>query len=296
MRKIKPASAENFQKWQQKIKDKPAEADDFLVGGSSRGKCLLYIKTQQENMMDKEKINKLSTCAKCPGKVCNPRVKKDDPLPDMQEAPEFCPMRRMPQILEKAGAEYQKPNVKEFARLASVQEFECYEHTPDGIRTKFPRLEELIQFSQKCNYTKLGIAFCAGLANEAVMLTDILEKKGFEVVSVRCKVGQTPKETIGVAENEKIIGPETVETMCSPVLQAMVLNEEKVDFAIMLGLCIGHDTLFIKYCEAPMTVLAVKDRVLAHNPLGALYLSKAPYYGRIKNKANKIGTGEKVKP
>ncbi|MCF8110184.1 MAG: DUF1847 domain-containing protein [Desulfobacteraceae bacterium] len=152
------------------------------------------------------------------------------------------------------------------------------------------------RFSQKCNYTKLGIAFCAGLANEAMMLTGILERKGFEVVSVRCKVGQSPKETIDIGEDEKIPGPEMVETMCNPISQAMVLNEEKVDFAVMLGLCIGHDTLFMKYCEAPMTVLAVKDRVFAHNPLGALYLSKAPYYGRLKNKVNKAGGAKKVQP
>ncbi|MFO7817915.1 MAG: DUF1847 domain-containing protein [Desulfovibrionales bacterium] len=246
--------------------------------------------------MNEEQKKSGSMCAKCPGNICFPRIKKQEPLPDKNGAPDFCPMRRLPNILEKAEAEYQKPNVKEFARLASVQEFECYEHTPEGVRTRIPRLEELIQFSQKCNYTKLGIAFCAGLANEAMMLTDILEKKGFEVVSVRCKVGQLPKENIGIKEKEKILGPEMVETMCSPISQAMVLNEEKVDLAIMLGLCIGHDTLFMKYCEVPMTVLAVKDRVLAHNPLGALYLSKAPYYRRLKKKVNKTGNGKKIVP
>ncbi|MFP4453447.1 MAG: DUF1847 domain-containing protein [Desulfobacterales bacterium] len=243
--------------------------------------------------MAKEKENQGSMCAKCQGDICYPRIKNDDTLPEKQQAPDFCPMRRMPHILERAEAEYQKLNVKEFARLASVQEFECYEHTPEGIRTKIPRLEELIQFSEKCNYTKLGIAFCAGLANEAMMLTDVLEKKGFEVVSVRCKVGQSPKETIGIRESEKIPGPEMVETMCNPISQAMVLNEEKVDLAIMLGLCIGYDTLFMKYCEVPMTVLAVKDRVLAHNPLGALYLTKAPYYRRLKKKVDKTGKGGK---
>jgi uncharacterized metal-binding protein len=31
------------------------------------------------------------------------------------------------------------------------------------------------------------------------------------------------------------------------------------------------DTLFIKYSQAPVTVFAVKDSMLAHNPLGAIY-------------------------
>ena len=47
-----------------------------------------------------------------------------------------------------------------------------------------------------------------------------------------------------------------------------------------MGLCVGHDTLFIKHVKSPTTVLAVKDRVLGHNPLAALYLSDS-YYRRV---------------
>ncbi|MFC2072730.1 DUF1847 domain-containing protein [Chloroflexota bacterium] len=143
-------------------------------------------------------------------------------------------MKRMPEVIEKAISEYDNPEVKEFARLASLQEFECYEHLPDGRRTKNPWILELIQFAQKCGYKKLGIAFCGGLANEIRMLTE-------------------------------------------------VLNTENADLAIMLGLCIGHDTLFIKYCRVPMTVKVVKDRVTGHNPLAALYLSNS-YYKRLMTK------------
>lgn len=222
-------------------------------------------------------------CARCTKVVCFPLIKADEE-PPLAEAPAFCPMKLMPEVIEKAIAEYDKPEVREFARLASVQEFECYENLPEGRRTKIPRVEELIQFAHKCGYKKLGVAFCAGLANEARILNDILENKGFEVVSVRCKVGATPKERIGIREEEKIRGPGCWEAMCSPIVQAEVLNNVKVDLAIMLGLCIGHDTLFIQYCRVPMTVLAVKDRVFGHNPLAALYLSNSPYYGRLMTK------------
>jgi len=71
------------------------------------------------------------------------------------------------------------------------------------------------------------------------------------------------------------------ESMCSPIPQAEILNSEQVDLAILLGLCVGHDTLFIKYCRVPITVLAVKDRVFGHNPLAAIYLSSSPYYSRL---------------
>ena len=114
------------------------------------------------------------------------------------------------------------------------------------------------------------------------MLTDILENNGFEVISVQCKAGAVPKEAIGIKPEEKVAGPEKWETMCNPIAQAMIINNAQVDLAIMLGLCIGHDTLFIKYCDVPLTVLAVKDRLLAHDPLAALYLSDS-YYRRLRN-------------
>ncbi|GAG27356.1 unnamed protein product, partial [marine sediment metagenome] len=75
-------------------------------------------------------------------------------------------MKLLPELIDKAIMEYDKAEVKEFARLASVQEFECYEQTEEGLRTRFPRIEELVQFADKCGYHKLGIAFCLGLSNE----------------------------------------------------------------------------------------------------------------------------------
>jgi uncharacterized metal-binding protein len=221
-------------------------------------------------------------CAKCPVVACYPRIQVDE-KPPIEKVPDYCPMKNMPEIIERTMSEYDKPEVKEFARQASIQEFECYEQTPEGRRTKNPRIVELIQFAQKCEYKKLGLAFCGGLASEARTLTGILEGNGFEVISVRCKVGAIPKERIGIRPQEKIGGHENYESMCNPIVQAELLNEERVDLAIMLGLCIGHDTLFFKYCRVPVTVIAVKDRVTGHNPLAALYLSNS-YYSRLKSK------------
>jgi uncharacterized metal-binding protein len=234
-----------------------------------------------------------SICAKCPNKVCYPRIGVNDPMPDLEEAPTFCPMRRMPELLEKVKSEYEKENIREFARLASKQEAECYEITPDGLRTRIPRLEEVIQFAKKCNYKTIGVGFCIGLKKEMKMVTEILETKGLKVVSVNCKVGAIPKEFINLKDEEKIL-PGTHESMCNPIGQAEILNNEPVDFAIMLGLCVGHDTLFLKYLEVPCTVLAVKDRVLGHNPLAACYLSEGPYYSRMRMPQENQDTGEKV--
>lgn len=223
-----------------------------------------------------------ASCARCPTTVCQPQIKADE-KPPLDKAPNFCPMTNMSDVMQSATAEYGKAKVKEFARKASLQEFECYEHTPEGLRTRNPRILELIEFAKKCAYCKLGLAFCIGLVAEARTLTGILENRGFEVVSVCCKTGAVPKESIGIKPDQKIAGADSWESMCNPIMQAKVINAAKVDFAIMLGLCIGHDTLFIKYCRVPMTVIAVKDRVTGHNPLAALYTINS-YYSRLRAK------------
>jgi len=220
-------------------------------------------------------------CHRCSKTLCYPLIAATDE-PSFSEAPDFCPTRLYGDLIQQTLSEYDREDVREFARLASIQEFECYEMTPEGIRTKIPRVEETIQFARKNGFTRLGIAFCVGLLNEVRLLARVLEGKGFEVASVCCKAGAIPKERIGLRPEEKIPGPGFYESMCSPISQAEILNAEKVDLVLQLGLCVGHDTLFMRYCRLPMTVLAVKDRVLGHNPLAALYLSASPYYGRLR--------------
>ncbi|MDI6859046.1 MAG: DUF1847 domain-containing protein [Methanocellales archaeon] len=137
---------------------------------------------------------------------------------------------------------------------------------------KLTRLEELITFCKSMDYKKLGIAFCIGLESEANVLHEILEKD-FEVYSVCCKICGIDKEDFDL---EKIKN-DRYEAMCNPIGQAMMLNEKDTDLNIICGLCLGHDTLFSKYSEAPVTTFIVKDRVLAHNPAGAIY---SKYYRR----------------
>ena len=134
---------------------------------------------------------------------------------------------------------------------------------------KKTRLEELMDYSREMGYGKLGIVFCIGLQEEARVLHRVLEKE-FEVHSVCCKVCGIDKDEFGLERLWSEPG-ERIEAMCNPVGQAKVLEKEDTNLNIILGLCIGHDILFTKCSHAPVTTLAVKDRVLAHNPLGALY-------------------------
>ena len=58
---------------------------------------------------------------------------------------------------------------------------------------------------------------------------------------------------------------------CNPLGQARVLNRMGCDLNVLVGLCVGTDSVFARASEAPVTTLIVKDRSLAHNPIGALY-------------------------
>ncbi len=132
---------------------------------------------------------------------------------------------------------------------------------------KKTRLEELILYGKGMGYKRLGIAFCVGLSEEARVLHEILANE-FDVHSVCCKVCGIEKSKFDL---ERLHPDKEIDATCNPIGQAVILNQEKTDLNIILGLCIGHDILFTKYSEAPVSTLAVKDRVLAHNPLGAIY-------------------------
>lgn len=218
---------------------------------------------------------KLPQCALCTvePKICDVEGGK---------GPAFCPTINYRETTERAVQEYQQPEIHEFARMASIQESECYANRhiqPYILHPVKPRVQEICEFAHKMGYKRLGIAFCVGLSSEAKALTAILQAQGFEVISVVCKVGRTPKEVIGVKQDEKIdIG--TFESMCSPIVQATILNEAEAEFNILVGLCVGHDSLFFKYSKALTTVLVAKDRVLGHNPAAALY-TLGSYYERM---------------
>ncbi|OYD14106.1 hypothetical protein CH330_09365 [candidate division WOR-3 bacterium JGI_Cruoil_03_51_56] len=153
---------------------------------------------------------------------------------------------------------YQDPETLKMTKIATGLEGNYY--------MKLTRLQELIRFAKAMGYEHLGIAFCIGFSDEARVLNAILKQR-FKVSSVCCKTCGIEKEKLGL---DKII-PDRVEAMCNPIAQATVLNRARTQLNIILGLCIGHDIIFTKNSKVPVTTLVVKDRVLAHNPVGALY-------------------------
>lgn len=203
------------------------------------------------------------TCAMCSEHYC----KKGE----LEKLPLNCPCNEKEEIeiIKKLYLEDGNYNLAYNSALVEAQGY-C----------KKTRLEEIIDFANKCNFKNLGVAFCVGLSDEAKTLCSILKHNGFEVNSIVCKNGSISKEFLKIEDNEKI-RPGIYEAMCNPIGQSMFLNNAKTDLNIILGLCVGHDSLFIKYSNAPVTIFAVKDRVLAHNPIGALYLSNSYYKNKL---------------
>ena len=184
--------------------------------------------------------------------------------------PEFCLTTHMDQkVLEEAMKCYEDEKVRQVTIAAAEVEFEHY--------CKYTRIEEIMDFAHKIGAKKLGIATCVGLLKESRILAAILRSHGFEVYGIAGKAGTQKKTSVGIPQKCSEIG----ENMCNPILQAKLLNKEKTDLNIVVGLCVGHDSLFYKYSDALVTTAVTKDRVLGHNPAAALYNADS-YYSKLK--------------
>jgi uncharacterized metal-binding protein len=135
---------------------------------------------------------------------------------------------------------------------------------------KISRVEEIIAFARRVGAVRIGIASCIGLIEESKIFAKVLRTAGFEPFTVLCKVGSVEKTKVNIDENLKI-QKGNYEACCNPILQARLLNREKTDLNVIVGLCVGHDALFSKHSEAPVTTLVTKDRLTGHNPVVTLY-------------------------
>lgn len=206
-------------------------------------------------------------CSYCPQKPCR--------TGSLNNAPSFCPSTVRPDLMEEAKQKFQNMENKRMAQNVA-RTWKSDE--------KLTRIEETILYAKLQGYTILGLAFCIGLEDEAELVTNVLVNEGFKVVSICCMCGAFSSDIIELPKADKIkIGRQP---MCNPIGQAAMLDAAGCELNIMLGLCVGDDTLFIKHSKAPVTVLAVKDKVLAHNPLGALYASKY-YHSRLNFRRQK---------
>ena len=187
------------------------------------------------------------SCAYCPPTIRACRHGESD-----RRGPGFCPSKMDDEGLEEAAAQYADPFVREVARASALVESEGY--------CRWTRVEEIVALARRLGFRKLGIATCISFVDLARTLSAILESHGFEVASVACKNGGVPKEAIGLRDDEKI-RPGGHESMCNPIAQAELLNEAGTELNVVLGLCVGHDSLFFRHSRGLATTLVAKDRV-----------------------------------
>lgn len=213
------------------------------------------------------KNEKVLTCGDCATINCSTRS---------STYPAFCltEAEDKQQIEEVKRLYLEDPLLSTLTTAAAEIESEYY--------CKLTRVEETVAFAKRIGAKKIGIATCVGLINEAKTFKKILDAQGIDNFTVACKVGSIDKTEVGIPEAHKI-NKGKHESACNPVLQAKILARENTDFNVIIGLCVGHDSMFLKYSEAPTTCLIAKDRVLAHNPAGALYCNHS-YYKKLNAK------------
>lgn len=196
---------------------------------------------------------KTPQCARCPSKGCL--------LGPVEDGPKFCPMTTSPDIFEEARSVIEKPDIRKMFRGVART-------WKDSALSK-NRIEEVMIYARNMDFKKLGLAFCIGLADQAKVVSALFVDRGFDVISGCCMTGGFSSDDVGLSEDDKIYA-EGRQPQCNPVGQALIMNKFGTDLNVLLGLCVGDDAIFIKHSDAPVTVLAVKDRINHHDPLAAI--------------------------
>jgi uncharacterized metal-binding protein len=115
---------------------------------------------------------------------------------------------------------------------------------------QWTRLREVGELSRRMGYRRIGLAHCPDMHREAALAARYLREHQLEAVL-----------------------PEAAAD-CDPLGQAALFSRYGCDFNAIVGMCVGHDALFIRHTHAPVTSLVVRDRRLQHNPVAALYTRK----------------------
>ncbi|MCJ7625209.1 MAG: DUF1847 domain-containing protein [Anaerolineaceae bacterium] len=201
-------------------------------------------------------------CAQCGVRACGQE-------PGTRKYPPFCPMLAEAGTLADVEQMYaEDKELRRFALESARTEAAGYCQTT--------RIEDIMDFARRIGAQRLGIVHCIGLMKEAGLAGEILLAGGFDVFTVCCKVGSVNKESVGLLDEEKV-RPGQYEALCNPLGQAAILEKAGTQLNIVIGLCVGHDSLFFMHSKAPATVLVAKDRVLGHNPVACLYTAHSYY-------------------
>jgi uncharacterized metal-binding protein len=184
--------------------------------------------------------------------------------------PQYCQARRFLGLIEESKQQYLEPDTEKL-HLAAAKVLKR-----GGV--DWSRVQQCIEFARELSAKKVGLAICVGLIREGREFARFLDRAGFQVISVACMVGGLKAQETGIPE--EWVNPLGIS--CNPIVQAEIMNQEGTELNFIYGLCVGHDTIFIKRSEAPVTYVVVKDMVTGNNPAAVLL---SPYH-RMKLVAN----------
>ncbi len=200
------------------------------------------------------------TCEKCPTAACE--------YPDRAK-PRFCAQDRITTALhEEAMRLYELPENHRIMEAAAKVSEDTAQST---------RVQDTIKFASLIGARRIGIATCTIMLQETKVMTRLLDEVGFHVEVVGCKVDGNRRADLGIAPLPEGEGS----VVCNPIMQALLLNQAKTDLNILMGICVGHDALFSKYSDAPVTTLVAKDFLAANNPCAVLYTADSVYQGKL---------------
>jgi uncharacterized metal-binding protein len=150
--------------------------------------------------------------------------------------PDNCPMRTgVPEFQQL----YPSPHAKHFAHQSALVEALGYCH--------WTRLREIAEFAGRMGYERVGIAHCADMAREAR-----LAAKYFRECSMETTLPSDGLE-------------------CHPGGQADLFASDETQLNVIAGMCVGHEAVFVRSSNAPVTSLLARDARFHHNPAAALY-------------------------
>ena len=113
----------------------------------------------------------------------------------------------------------------------------------DGMKAgNYSRISEMIEFIKDMQYKNVGFAYCFGMENEVRAIKTIFKDNGIKVSAISCSIG-------GINQDDVNDTSCIHKVSCNPLGQAHQLNSEKTDFAIIIGICLGHDILLQRKLE-----------------------------------------------
>ncbi|SDP84157.1 DUF1847 domain-containing protein [Desulforhopalus singaporensis] len=150
-----------------------------------------------------------------------------------KKMPSYCVANTYLEEIEAAKREYRKDeNIRLYSAACEVGAVN------DGFR---PRIEEALHFAKQLNCTRVGLAACAAFENETRILKSLFRKEGIQVFCTNCPIGGVTAEERGLPQLAEYIN-----SACNPIAQAKILNRERTELNFIVGLCMGHDMVYVK--------------------------------------------------